>query len=298
MMPPTRPATSYAAAAARCAAWQALDDAAVNPLCRSYLLDHGTRTRRAVVCFHGYTNCPAQFHQLGQEFYRHGDNVVVPRLPWQGLADRMTPLQARVKATALAALTQESVDIACGLGEEVVVIGLSAGAIMAGWVAQTRPDVATALICSPSLGFPGWPVWASDAFCLALRRLPNLFIWWDQKAHERMIGPPHAYPRFATRSLSELVIWGQALRRTAATTPPQAQRIVVVATAADRAAHVGLTLRLGADWQRRAPDRVQVHTFPADQQISHDMIDPTQPDQRTDLVYPFLLDAARAPRQS
>ena len=110
-----------------------------------------------------------------------------------------------------------------------------------------------------------------------------------------LVGAPHAYPRFATRSLAELVVWGQALRRAAATTPPRAQRIVVVASAADRAAHLGLTLRLGEAWQRHAPDRVQLHTFPADLQINHDMIDPTQPDQRTDLVYPLLLDFSAQP---
>jgi carboxylesterase len=296
-MSPAQPSSSYADAVARFAARQALDDATVNPLCRSYLLDHGRCTPRAVVYFHGYTNCPAQFHQLGQEFFRRGDNVLVPRLPWQGLSDRMTPLQGHITATGLAALTQESVDIARGLGEEVVVIGLSAGAIMAGWAAQTRPDVQTALICSPSLGFPGWPAWASDALSHAMRRLPNLFIWWDQKARGRIAGPSYAYPRFATRGLAELVVWGQALRHTAATAPPQAQRIVVIATAIDRAAHVGLTLSLGAAWQRHAPDRVRIHTFPADLQIIHDMIDPTQPDQRTAVVYPFLLEAAGLPRQ-
>jgi len=298
-MTQANPAVTYADARARFADRQALDDATidppVNPLCRSYLLDHGKRTRRAVVYFHGYTNCPAQFHQLGEQFFRRGDNVLVLRLPWQGLADRLTPLQARVTATELAAFTQEAVDIGCGLGEEVVVAGLSAGAIMAGWVAQQRADVHIALVCSPSLGFPGWPVWASDWLCFALRRLPNLFIWWDRQARDRIAGAPHAYPRFATRSLAEIVIWGHALRRAAATAPPRAQRIVVVASAADKAAHLGLTLRLGEAWQRHAPDRVQVHTFSADLQVHHDMIDPTQPTQRTDLVYPVLLDLSVRP---
>jgi alpha-beta hydrolase superfamily lysophospholipase len=296
MLPPARPTLTYADAHARFAAAQSLDDAAVNPLCRSYLLDHGQRTRRAVVYFHGYTNCPAQFRQLGEQFFRRGDNVLVPRLPWQGLADRMTPLHARLTADELAAATQEAVDIACGLGEEVIVMGLSAGAIMAGWAAQLRGDVHTALVCSPSLGFPGWPAWASDWLCRGLRRLPNLFIWWDRKARDRIAGAPHAYPRFATRSLSEIVVWGQALRRAAATAPPQAQQIVVIASAADRAAHLGLTLRLAADWLRHAPDRVRIHTFADALQIQHDMIDPTQPAQRADLVYPVLLDLSIAPR--
>ena len=293
------PAATYADARARFVARQALDDAtgalAVNPRCRSYLLDHGARTRRVIIYFHGYTNCPAQFHQLGEQFYRRGDNVLVLRLPWQGLADRLTPLQGRVTAADLAAFTQEAVDIGCGLGEEVILAGLSAGAIMAGWAAQQRADVHTALVCSPSLGFPGWPVWASDSLCYALRRLPNFFIWWDRQAHARIAGAPHAYPRFATRSLAEIVMWGRALRRAAATTPPRARHIVVVASAADKAAHLGLTLALGEAWQRHAPDRVELHTFPADLQVHHDMIDPTQPTQRTDLVYPILLDLSARP---
>src|SRR4051812_43544673 len=110
LMPSTQPPTSYtpanfapldfATARSQIAALQAQErqaqgDATINPVCYTRLLDHGQRTRRVVVCYHGYTNCPFQFQALAENFYAQGNNVFLPRLPYHGLADRMTVAQAR-----------------------------------------------------------------------------------------------------------------------------------------------------------------------------------------------------------
>src|SRR3954447_14673841 len=147
-MPNTRPsshATSsdFAVARAQIEALQAKelqshDGATINPVCYTRLFDHGQRTRRVVVCYHGYTNCPFQFQALAEHFHAQGDNVFVPRLPYHGLRDRMSAEQARLTVTDLVDVTNETVDIACGLGEEIILTGLSAGAVMAAWAAQFR----------------------------------------------------------------------------------------------------------------------------------------------------------------
>jgi carboxylesterase len=158
---------------------------------------------------------------------------------------------------------------------------------MAAWAAQFRPEVHTALVAAPSLGLPGFPVWASDALSWLMHYLPNLFIWWDQKAKGEIKGAPQAYPRFATRALGEIVALGWQVRRAAHTTPPLAQRLAVILSDSDAAVHLGLVEQLAADWQRHAPDRVTFQRFPAHLRIHHDMVDPTQPAQRIDLVYPI-----------
>lgn len=279
-------ASDFEQALAQVAALQALDDESINPVCRTRLLHHGKRTRRVVVCYHGYTNCPFQFQTLGEHFHAQGDNVLIPRLPYHGIRDRMTKDQALLTAGDLIHFTNQTIDIAIGLGEEIVLTGLSAGAVMAAWAAHFRPEVHTAVVAAPSLGLPGFPVWASDLTNWLMRYLPNLFIWWDQKAKANIEGAPQAYPRFATRSLAEVVALGWQVRRAARTTPPLAKRLAVILSECDAAVHLGLIEQLAQQWQQHAPDRVTIQRFPAHLQIHHDMVDPTQPAQRVDIVYP------------
>lgn len=278
----------FKSACAQVAALQAQEGDNINPVCRTRLLHHGKHTRRVVVCYHGYTNCPFQFQTLGEHFHREGSNVLIPRLPYHGILDRMTTAQARLTADDLICFTNQTLDIARGLGEEIVVMGLSAGAVMAAWAAHFRPEVHRALVAAPSLGLPGFPWWASDATCWLMQHLPNLYIWWDQKAKAAIEGAPQAYPRFATRALGEIVALGWQVRRAARKQAPLAQQLVVILSDSDTAVHHGLVKQLARDWQQHVPDRVIFQRFPGDLDIHHDMLDPTQPTQRVDLVYPVL----------
>src|SRR5947209_12395254 len=100
-----RPAHGYAAGMARLAALAALDGPDVNPACRTRVYTHGAPTERVIVCLHGLTNCPAQFDSLARLAYASGSNVIVPRLPMHGYADRMTPALAGLDPYALCSWT-------------------------------------------------------------------------------------------------------------------------------------------------------------------------------------------------
>src|SRR6185503_17931811 len=131
-----RPAQSYAEAVIRLAALQAKDEGlALYPGCESQFMTHDQKVERVMVLLHGYRNCPAQFHSLGMIFYERGYNVVIPRMPHHGLADVLTTDQAQLTAAELAAYVTEAVDIAQGLGEQVMVAGISTGGVLTGWVA-------------------------------------------------------------------------------------------------------------------------------------------------------------------
>jgi hypothetical protein len=80
---------------------------------------------------------------------------------------------------------------------------------------------------------------------------------------------------------------GGQVRRAARTTPPLAKRLALLLSDSDIAVHRGLVAQLAQDWQRHAPDRVTFQRLPAHLRIHHDMVDPTQPTQRIDLVYPI-----------
>ena len=53
--------------------------------------------------------------------------------------------------------------------------------------------------------------------------------------------------------------------------------------------------RLAEDWRRLAPEKVQTYEFGKDQGVVHDMVDPSQVNQRIDLVYPVWLDLIDGP---
>lgn len=111
---------------------EAEDRLAINPECRTKMLTHSRPTEKAIVYIHGFTNCPAQFDQLGQQLSYLGYNVFVPRMPHHGLADLLTGDLSYLTAEELVKYADSSVDIAQGLGEQVTVVGLSGGGSIAG----------------------------------------------------------------------------------------------------------------------------------------------------------------------
>src|SRR5262245_8554703 len=134
-------AASYAEALGRVDALRAEDTRAIGPECGTVLLTHGGPTPRVMVLLHGLTNCPAQFDSIGRIAFRRGANVLIPRLPRHGFADRMTDELSRMDAGELRRFTDRVLDAACGLGDSVTVAGLSVGGTLAAWAAQERPDV-------------------------------------------------------------------------------------------------------------------------------------------------------------
>ncbi|HLZ80798.1 MAG TPA: alpha/beta fold hydrolase, partial [Ktedonobacteraceae bacterium] len=134
------PATDYEAAIARYAEAQAVEDDTINPVCRSKIMTHGAKTEHVIVLVHGITNCPQQFVEFAPLFFERGYNVLIPRMPHNGLADRMTDELKYLKAEELRDCSNEMVDIACGMGDHITFLGISVGGAMAAWVAQHRPE--------------------------------------------------------------------------------------------------------------------------------------------------------------
>src|SRR5205823_11845842 len=112
------PATDYETAMARFAQVQAQEEAdeALNPVCRSKLLTHGSKTEGVIILMHGMTNCPQQFVELAPKFYEQGYNVLIPRMPHSGLADTDNDDLRYLKAAELRDCSNTMVDIARGLG--------------------------------------------------------------------------------------------------------------------------------------------------------------------------------------
>ena len=250
---------------------------------------HGHPTDRVFVLLHGLCNCPRQYEEFAGMLYAKGYNVLVPRTPFHGLANLMNTEVANLTAEEMVASTLEAVRLARALGKRVTVVGLSINGTTVAWLAQNVEGIDCAVLLDPFLApmmIPGWTVSAVGRLAL---RLPNQFLWWDDKQRERLAGPSYAYPRFSTRVVGQVMRLGEIVLQEAEHEPFRSGSILVITSASDNAASATATASLVSAWKKFRPDAVRTHEFPASERVPHDFIDPNQPDQKVGRVYPVLL---------
>jgi carboxylesterase len=260
----------------------------MNPVGRLQLMSHQKKTDRAIILVHGYTSCPQQFHELGLRFFSAGYNVLIAPLPHHGLADPMTKEQSRLTAGELAAYADRTVDIARGLGNQVIMMGLSAGGVTTAWAAQNRNDVDLAVIISPAFGFKKVPSSLTAAAMNIYGFLPDVFEWWDPVLKEKVL-PAHGYPQYSRHALVEILRLGFAVKDEARHKTPAAGKIVLIYNANDNMINNDVTEELATVWQEHYAN-LKTCEFNSRLKLTHDLIDPAQPNQRIDIVYPLLME--------
>lgn len=287
--PAPRPARSYEEGErlARALAGEDTDD--ISGVCRTSLRTHGARTARVLVLFHGLTNCPAQFDSLAGLCFARGANVFVPRLPRHGRADRMTDALAGSDARELRAFTDRAIDAAAGLGDTVVVAGLSLGGTMAAWAAQNRPEVGRAVVIAPLLAPPKLPDPLARMATRLAAALPNKFLWWDSKRRADLAGPPQVYPRYATRAVAASLLLGAAVIEQARHVAPGARAVALITLENDGAVNNLAAFALARSWREVGGRPVTAYEFPARLGLGHDMIDPLQVGANPAVSYPVIL---------
>jgi pimeloyl-ACP methyl ester carboxylesterase len=262
----------------------------LNPVCGYGILDHGRRTERAIILIHGFTSCPKMYQRFAAELHWGGANILIPRLPLHGLADRMTGELSHLSAADMAATVSEALEIAAGLGEKVTVAGLSLGGILAAWLAQFQPGVDRAVVIAPLFSIPVLPEWFSDLLGFIADKAPNFYVWWNWKAKADPPGPPYGYPRFPSHAYGEMLKLGYEVKSAARREPPRSPGdIRVVVNLADPAVNNVATSRLADAWGRHGAS-VKTYEFPRELGLGHDIISPEQPYARTDVTYPVLID--------
>ena len=212
-LPDSRPAATYELALERVRAFKALDDASILPEAQTALYDCGKRTPLAVVLFHGYTNNPAQFSKFAPMLHERGVNVFVPRMPEHGDKDRLTKRLDKLTAENLIASANEAVDIACGLGERVGVLGISMGGTLSAYFAQHR-NIAISVPVAAEFALLQMPYGLSRTIAWIVRHVPNFFLWWDPRL-KASLQPKTAYPRFSTHALAQTLRVGDDVHKAA-----------------------------------------------------------------------------------
>jgi pimeloyl-ACP methyl ester carboxylesterase len=240
----------------------------------------------AVVLLHGLTNSPPQYDLLAPQLHARGHVVIVPRMPYHGYHDRMTDAIARLRADQLQEAALEAVVIAAMCGRRVVVLGISSGATLAGWLAA-RTHVDSAIAVAPFCGLRELRGELNDALGMLLRVAPNVFGWWDPRRKEDQ-PPPHGYPRYATRALGESLLISSCISAEPRTAGDHGRRAILVVNEHDPVVNNAHAARRFAELEDCgvACERVVLHGLPH----IHDIVEPAIPQARTDLVYPKLIE--------
>lgn len=283
LAPRPHPASTYAEAVARAAHQQAVDDSVAVPAGRTILLTHGQKTPRAFILLHGLTDSPRQFQPLAQEIFAQGDNVYVPRLPDHAERDGDARMLAGLTAEQLRGCADSAVDVADGLGDTVIAVGLSAGATMAAWIGQFRHDVRRVVIIAPALEAAKLPSVVEE-------RLENLTLRAPGVTHRSApdTSSPDREPGFNTRAIAQVFRLGLAVREAASDSKPGAKEADFLLNAHDRTIKNSTAIDLAHRWKTRGMS-VVVYQLPDSLKLPHDIVDVAKRTGRTEIVQPIMM---------
>ena len=282
-----KPAASFAEAVNRFNAARAHPEAPILSLCEPSLLLHGHPTDRVYVLIHGLSNCPYSFVEWAPKLRDAGHTVMVPRMPWNGHKDNATDALRNCTARELASFSDWCIDVASALGREVIVVWISGGGVLAGWMAQNRPEVTRAVLVAPAFGLAEFGGLPNALLMRVMLFLPHISVWKDPFRRAAGISRPHSYKRMSSHGTGEYLRLGLAVRRQAQKSAPAAGSIVVVTNADDASVDSTLTSETAAIWEHDGAD-VTRFQFPKEAYLPHEMIDPTEPGAVPSLVYPTL----------
>ena len=256
--------------------------------CTSRLFTHGETTDVAVVLFHGLTNCPQQFVAFGEQLHQAGANVVILRAPEHGIAtadgDEIGGVGnvSDLSAEMLRDYADQSVDLAQGLGDEVRVLGLSMGGVIAAWTAQERDDVARVVAVAPAMTIPRVPVSLTHVFRNIFHKIPNVSL---PSAGSKL---DHAYAGETTKGLDATFGLAAHVADAGYGSSPAARDVIVVLNPDDDQVDPVHLSRFANAWAAHGGP-VALHRLPAIG-LPHDVIDVDQPDGDPGFVYPILID--------
>lgn len=180
-------------------------------------------------------------------------------------------------------------DVAAGLGDEVTVLGLSGGGVVAAYLAQAREDVDLAIPTAPFLGLRSVPTLLTSALINLADLLPP--IGWGIPESMASGGEyaPYAGLDNSTRAAAAYMRLGRMVLDDAARNPHRAGRTVTVVNEGDDTVNNELGDELTSRWRALAPGATGEHRFPASLALPHDLVGPDRVDEQTSVTYPVLL---------
>lgn len=282
LRPRPHPAKNYAEAVDRARRLIAADDSVVAEGGASILRAHGYRTPRAVVLLHGFTNSPKQFEGLADSLYAAGDNVIVPRLPRHAVRGKTVRELSSLSAGELCRAADTGVDIAAGLGDSVVVLGLSIGGTLALWSAEHRNEVRRAVIIAPPFDVTAVPQILERPLVNLSSHVPNV---------SRRSSPdstrPDRLPGWASHALAQVIRLGMAVRHDADQATSMSPELLFLVNAHDHTVKTAPVLDVARAWHRRGAP-ASVYEIPDSLGLPHNIVDPRDAPPNLEAILPLM----------
>lgn len=272
-----------------------LDTDSINDKCKSIILNHGKQTEKSIVFYHGYTNCPEQFRDLGQKFYDLGYNVLIPRIPSHGEKDRLTTSPSNLTPNDLTNFVRETSLIVSGLGKNVYTSGISGGGVLAATSGYYYKFISKVLIMSPLFIAYDLENWQLGPFIKMRNFMPDYYRWWDMNTKEKISGPNYAYPQFSFKGSMAFMEVGYRLMLEVESNSAVINKdvkIIHIYTENDIAVKNGFNNNILDTWAKKIGTTSEKYMFPASYNFNHDIIDKNQATARPDIVYPVIVDLA------
>ena len=280
------PVTDYESAAAQINKIMDAEKGVVRESCYTRFMTHGEKTERVYVLFHGLTNSPRQFVELGELLYEKGYNVFIPLAPPHGLIGADVGALKDISPEGMAIFTDQMLDIAGGLGDEVHVIGLSAGGTMAAWSIQNRPDLTRVMLMAPMFGMGRLPNFLNFFMINLFTRAPNINFASPTEPYR-----DHAYRGQSSRGVAEVMHFGATIFTQANSTAPVVTEVILVTNANDHTVNNANTKTLVDIWENSSTDLdITRYEFPASLGLPHSLVDVSEPDTDIDLVNAKILE--------
>jgi pimeloyl-ACP methyl ester carboxylesterase len=193
-------------------------------------------------------------------------------------------------AAELCRTADEAVDIAAGLGDSVVVLGLSVGGTMAAWAGEHRAEVRRAVAIAPPFEVTHVPSMLERPLVNISAHVPNL---------TRRSAPdserPDRDPGFATHALAQVLRLGMVVRRDAERSSSMSPELLLLVNLNDHTVKTAPVLDVAHAWNNRGAP-VAVYELPDSLGLPHNVLDPIGREATPAIVLPVLAALAHGER--
>lgn len=244
---------------------------------RSRLLEPDGPAAATIVIWHGFTNAPSQFAEVGESLRVDGYRVLLPRMPHHGQADLLNRDLAKLTEAELVGQVNACIDIASGFGDPVWVVGLSAGATLAAWAAATRLEVRRLVLAAPLVAPTGFPLPLIRAMVRFPRLVPRFYYWWDPRKKADLGHSPYAYPGFPVPGLMPYLHLSEALFDHSVIAGHRLERVVLVTNPGDFAIRKDAARDFASGVFGSHTDRFGEAAVDSSLKWMHDFVDPYSP---------------------
>lgn len=263
---------SYEAAIADVPSFDEKEGKEVADLCVSRVYHSGKKVARSIILWHGYTNCPKQFDELGKRLAAKGYNVLIPRTPGHGYTDRMTDALGKVTFEDFIAYIHRSLAIGAMLGEETTVVGLSGGGTFAMWSALYEKDAERVISIAPVAYPEGFEPYQREFVIRYASWMPNELRWWSNEQKGDFPGPPYSYRRYASKSMGIILHMSSTVEQALRGGMQLQKPVTFVINEADQALRTPELIEISGLFEK-AGAQVRRYFFDKSKGYPHDLID-------------------------